>query len=164
MYKSAIVITLTILILGFASYFSKPKEDFKDTEIKKLYKIPDAYNEYFKNKDDLYIVNIFASWCRTCMQEHKNLEKIKDKFDVKFYGIALNDNERMLKQAIGEELTPYDKVAFFFPQQALVEIRARQIPRTLIIYKGNVIMDRTGPITKELNHNVIFPILNKLTK
>ena len=64
-------------------FINKPAPDF---QLQKL----DAMNEMFSNKDMLgkvWLLNVWASWCVACRQEHPLLVEMSRRGDVPIYGL-----------------------------------------------------------------------------
>jgi len=68
-------------------FINKPAPDF---QLQKL----DSMNEIFSNKEMLgkvWLLNVWASWCVACRQEHPILVEMARKGDVPIYGLNYKD-------------------------------------------------------------------------
>lgn len=56
------------------------------------------------------LVNFFASWCSTCLQEHQMLFRIRDDLHLATYGIAFRDIDARTKDFLAKNGNPFDLV------------------------------------------------------
>jgi thiol-disulfide isomerase/thioredoxin len=161
--KNFLIIFLTIISTSLLILYFGTKED-KDPSPKlvELYDAPLAITDYFEPREDYYIVNFFASWCKACRNELPELREIKEQTGINFYGIALNDFSENIQEMLGTELFPYNKISLDFPLQTIYEFKVNRIPRLIIVYKGDVVYDHEGEINRRILDKKIFPIINKI--
>ena len=154
-----------LLILGlFIALFIIIMQLAKQPEISlaPLYKVPSAIKVHFNPEEKLYVVNFFASWCKACIEEHKNIVSLKKKTKVSIYGIAVNDNEYALDYMLQKHHNPYKKFSTHFPLMEVPELEISRIPRTLIVYEGDIIYDHSGEINKSILDKKILPIIKRI--
>ena len=120
-------------------------------------KIPEFSIKSFKNyemsntdlsKNEIKIVNFFASWCPPCQVEHQQLVSLSKIIPV--YGIAkknqLNDLSLWLKR-LGN---PYKKIGMDYDGIASIEWGVYGLPETFIVDENGVIKYKhVGPILKK---------------
>jgi cytochrome c biogenesis protein CcmG/thiol:disulfide interchange protein DsbE len=168
-----IVIFTLILTLCAAIFLANSKQNIaKNTQqdsflLKKNFSIPDLFDKNqkltlknLKNDKNRYtIINLFASWCTTCLEEHRNLMKIKNKKDVDFYGIAWNDYSDNVKKFLQTHGNPYDRVFLDGKNEFGRLIALKAIPETLVINQDGLIILRIQGAIDEEN---LLQILNYL--
>ncbi len=67
------------------------------------YKIANLQNRIEKNNDTLYIVNFWATWCKPCVQELPDFEKINAEYKnqkVKVILVTLDFKEELKKRVV----------------------------------------------------------------
>ncbi len=149
-------------LFGIGSVFSNYTDKVSNVDIDPLYTVPSAITQYFNPEEQIYIVNFFASWCKPCVNELDDLLALKDGSSISIYGIALNDTKENLDQLFKYIKNPYKKIALDFPIPRLKDIFLDRIPRTMIIYRGEVIYDHLGEVNQKITKKHILPIIQKV--
>ena len=108
---------------------------------------------------DFYILNIWASWCLPCKDEHPFLMKLSKDNNVKIIGINYKDNFENAKKFLLELGNPYNIILTDADGTLGIEWGAFGVPETYLIYKKKIIKKVIGP----LNKNSILEI-KKLVK
>tara|TARA_B100000902_G_scaffold164414_1_gene159423 strand:- start:31 stop:549 length:519 start_codon:yes stop_codon:yes gene_type:complete len=109
--------------------------------------------------DDYYLMNIWASWCLPCKDEHPFLMKLSKENNVKIIGINYKDNFENAKKFLLELGNPYNIILTDGDGTLGIEWGAFGVPETYLIYKKKIIKKVIGP----LNKNSILEI-KKLVK
>ena len=113
-------------------------------------------NVYLNSKkifeeDKFYIVNIWASWCVPCREEHSLLMELSKNKSVKLIGLNYKDNLNNAKKFINEFGNPYSQILIDNEGILSVEFGAYGVPETFIIDKDKKIIRKfVGPINKEI--------------
>ena len=81
---------------------------FPNISSKSLFDGRDVYIKKISN-DNLFVVNIFASWCAPCKIEHPFLMKLKKK-EVLIIGINYKDTKSNAKRFLKKFDNPYQEV------------------------------------------------------
>lgn len=95
-----------------------------------------------KLKQDIIIINFWASWCRPCISEFKSLNKLIKKFGNKIFVLGINNDTKNAKKAVLKVEKEY-KLAF----QSMLDEKTKyssafnvtKIPTSIIFYKGKVL-------------------------
>ena len=102
-------------------------------------------NEVFKD-DKFYLLNIWASWCVPCREEHSFLINLSKKENLEIVGINYKDNEKSAKNFLDELGSPY-KLIYLDPEGTLsIEWGAYGVPETFLIYNKKIIKKIIGPM------------------
>lgn len=100
-------------------------------------------------KGHYVLVNVFASWCFTCLEEHK-MFKSMDKKGIKLIGIDWRDPEADAKKWLEKHGNPYDLVVFDEKGKYGIDLAIRGVPETLFVSpEGKVLMHVRGNITAD---------------
>ena len=108
------VVTLVVLVVSLLFYFNQStnKNNSIDEVSSLIFETPDFYNNKLINENTLgefYIVNFFASWCKTCLAEHPLLMEMKKK-GITIIGINFRDDEKNFKEWINENGNPFEYI------------------------------------------------------
>ena len=106
------------------------------------------------------LVNFWASWCYSCIYEHKLLENIKKEPKLQLFGINYMDSSIAAKQFLKTYGNPYIKVAEDTRGHLGIIWGVYGTPETFIIDpSGIIIFHQTGPITSRIWMNEIKPLI-----
>ena len=109
----------------------------------------DIISENIFNKNKFYLVNIWASWCIPCRNEHKFLMKLKKNEEIELIGLNYKDNNKNAKNFLGELGDPYDKIFVDKDGTSSINWGAYGVPESFLIYKNKIIKRYIGPIDNE---------------
>jgi len=107
------------------------------------------FDQIFINSD-FYILNIWASWCLPCRNEHDLLMQLSKNKSIKLIGLNYKDKSKNAKKFIEELGNPYSII--ITDKDGIISIRlgAYGIPETYIIDKNKKIIKRIiGPLNKK---------------
>jgi cytochrome c biogenesis protein CcmG, thiol:disulfide interchange protein DsbE len=114
-------------------------------------------------KGKVFILNVWASWCVACREEHPLLLDFAKKRVVPVYGLNYKDTRPDANAWLARFGNPYD--ASFFDEDGRVglDFGVYGVPETFVVDGNGVIrMKHIGPITPEVLANKIEPLLKKL--
>jgi len=111
-----------------------------------------------KEEQGTYLINIFASWCASCIEEHQALLALKE-MGVTIYGIALQDSKVNVMNMIKHKGNPFKDIGLDLDGKVAAEFRVRGIPLTLIVKNGNIDTQILGKLNNKIIKEVIGPKL-----
>lgn len=142
-------------------FINKPAPDF---QLQKL----DAMNEVFSNKDmqgKVWLLNVWASWCVACRQEHPLLVEMSRRGDVPIYGLNYKDAPTDARRWLQQHGNPYILSAVDYEGKVGIDYGVYGVPETFIIDKQGVIRHKViGPISVPELKNCVMPVVNELRK
>ena len=106
-------------------------------------------NEIFK-LDKFYLLNIWASWCAPCRDEHHLLMSLSNNNKLNIIGMNYKDNEKNAKSFLAKLGNPYEKIIMDKNGINSIEWGAFGVPETFIIYNNKIIKKYIGPLNQEL--------------
>jgi len=112
---------------------------------------------FVENK--FYLVNIWASWCVPCKDEHAFLMNLSKQKNIKIIGINYKDKNKNAINFLKELSSPYQTVLLDLDGTLAIEWGAYGVPETFLIYNKKIIKKFIGP----LNQDSLFE-LKKLTQ
>lgn len=122
-------------------------------------------NQQFSTTDMLgkvWLLNVWASWCVACREEHPLLVEMK-KHGFPLYGLAYKDTDADAQAVINKMGNPYLATATDSSGKIGIDYGVYGVPETYIIdQKGIIRYKQIGPITVDALKNKILPILQML--
>lgn len=113
--------------------------------------------------DDVMMVNFFASWCSTCKLEQKQIDVLKNEYNLDIIGIAYNDNPADINRYMVKRGNPYTHIALDDKGYAAAGWRIRGTPESFFIdSSGQIRYHHKGPIRKKDLEEKIIPALKAM--
>lgn len=126
-----------ILIFTFIS--NVYAQDLKDFELP-TYSSNEIYKFSAKNLKNKLVINFWATWCTSCIQEIPLLEKLKaDNPTVEFIAISAGDKPNKIKKFIEKHKFTY-KILMDSDNSFSKSIRVINLPQTMVIEPGGKII------------------------
>jgi cytochrome c biogenesis protein CcmG, thiol:disulfide interchange protein DsbE len=114
-------------------------------------------------KGQVSLLNVWASWCVSCRQEHTVLLELAGMGIIPIYGLNYKDKR---EDALGwlEKLgNPYRESALDADGRVGINWGVYGVPETFVIDKKGIIRHKhTGPLTREILLQELMPLLQQL--
>ena len=104
-------------------------------------------NQIF-DRDKFYLLNIWASWCVPCRDEHSYLIDLNDKSNIEIIGLNYKDDEEKAKLFLKELDNPYKIIISDKEGLIAIEWAAYGVPESFLIYNNEIIKKIIGPINE----------------
>ena len=158
MKKKIILFSLiAILFLVFVIFFKGlNKSNFYQPK-SKIKKIPDftaitffqkkkvnSQNIFGQNK--YYILNIWASWCVPCKDEHPLLVDLSKNDKLEIIGLNYKDSKKNAEKFLSELGNPYKKILIDKDGTKAIEWGAFGVPETFLVYENRILKKFIGPL------------------
>ena len=104
-------------------------------------------NQIF-DRDKFYLLNIWASWCVPCRDEHSYLIDLNDKSNIEIIGLNYKDDEEKAKLFLKELDNPYKIIISDKDGLIAIEWAAYGVPESFLIYNNEIIKKIIGPINE----------------
>ena len=121
-----------------------------DTNIKSklLYSEEKVTLNQLIEENNLSIINIWASWCIPCREEHPYLLKLKTASNINLIGINYKDNKSNAKKFLNELGNPYSNVMLDEKGINSIELGAYGVPETILLdtKSKKIIKKYIGPL------------------
>ena len=101
-----------------------------------------------------YLLNIWASWCVPCRDEHQLIMGLSKNNKLTIIGINYKDKEKNAKSFLAELGNPYEKIIVDKNGTNSIEWGAFGVPETFIIYNNKIIKKYIGPLNQELTKEI----------
>ncbi len=109
------------------------------------------------------VVNVFASWCVPCRQEHPLLEELAKVDGIQMIGINYKDKPENARRFLGSLGNPYDRVGADEKGRVSIDWGVYGVPETYIVDpEGTIRYKFIGPLTPKAYQEVFLPQLEKV--
>ncbi|ESZ47226.1 DsbE family thiol:disulfide interchange protein [Mesorhizobium sp. RSR565B] len=108
------------------------------------------------------LVNVFASWCAPCREEHPVLLQLSQ--DKRFVMAALNykDQAQNARRFLGDLGNPFQAIGVDEAGRTAIDWGVYGVPETFVIGKdGKIAYKHVGPLTGESARDVLLPQIEK---
>ena len=135
----------------------------------KLYK-PEEMVTAEEMKGEVWVLNLWASWCVSCRAEHKVLSRLIKKMQVPTIGLNYKDfgTEDYGEEAIAwlaKYGNPYQSVAVDTEGIAGLDWGVVGVPETFVVDKKGIVRYKfTGPVYDEAVDKILVPLITELRK
>jgi cytochrome c biogenesis protein CcmG, thiol:disulfide interchange protein DsbE len=116
-------------------------------------------------KGQVWMLNVWASWCVACRVEHPLLVELSRSKLVPLIGLDYKDKREDAMKMLGQNGDPYNLSAFDADGRVGINYGVYGVPETFIIDKHGIIRHKQiGPITAEALEKTILPLIDELKK
>jgi cytochrome c biogenesis protein CcmG/thiol:disulfide interchange protein DsbE len=116
-------------------------------------------------KGEVSLLNVFGSWCASCLIEHPTLMEIARSGDVAIYGLNWKDRPGDGAAWLARHGDPYRKIGDDPRGHVVVALGVTGAPETFVIDKeGRVRYKHVGPITPEAWRRTLAPLIEELKR
>ena len=110
-----------------------------------------------------YLVNVFASWCIACGEEHPVLMAEGRMLGVPLVGYDYKDAPEDARAWLARHGNPYDMVIADQPGRTAIDFGVYGAPESFLIdAKGVIRYKHIGPFTPEVIERELKPLIEKL--
>jgi cytochrome c biogenesis protein CcmG/thiol:disulfide interchange protein DsbE len=113
------------------------------------------------------LVNVFASWCVPCHQEHEMIMRLSvdpalARKGVQLFGLAYKDDPPAVRGFLTESGDPFARIGADRYGRIAIDFGVYGVPETFIVKGDGTIAYRfVGPITEESYRDTILPEIEK---
>ncbi len=111
----------------------------------------------------VWVLNVWASWCAACRDEHPHLMEYAKSKQVPLIGLNYKDTRPAGLTWLARLGNPYDASLFDADGRVGIDFGVYGVPETFVIDKQGVIrFKQIGPVTPEILQGRIVPLLKAL--
>ena len=116
-------------------------------------------------KGQVWILNVWASWCVACREEHPVLVELAKSKAAPIIGLNYKDKREDALVMLATQGNPYLLSAFDSNGRVGIDYGVYGVPETYVIDKAGVIrFKHIGPITMNILNQKIYPLISELQK
>ncbi len=113
----------------------------------------------------VWLLNVWASWCVTCRDEHPLLIQYARSGALPIYGLNYKDNREAALSWLGELGDPYVLSVSDKDGRVGIDYGVYGAPETYLIDRDGVIrFKQVGPVTPDIWQKTILPLAQQLNK
>ena len=157
--------SILILIFVFTTFYKGLEKSNIYEPQNSLKKIPEfSMMTFFESKEiyskdifrdnDFYLINIWASWCVPCRDEHQFLVSLSKNNRLEIIGINYKDNYKNAERFLTELGNPYSKILVDKDGTKAIEWGAIGVPETFLVYENKILKKIIGPLNSELAEEI----------
>lgn len=113
-------------------------------------------------KGQVTVVNVFASWCIPCRDEHPLLMALKAVPGMRLFGINQADAPENARAFLAELGNPYDAVGADRDRRVSIDWGVYGVPETFVVDpQGIITFKHVGPLTQQAIEAELLPAIEK---
>ncbi|HVY08485.1 MAG TPA: DsbE family thiol:disulfide interchange protein [Burkholderiales bacterium] len=114
-------------------------------------------------KGKVWLLNVWASWCVACLDEHPLMVEFSRQNVLPVYGLNYKDKREDALKWLGKHGNPYTLSVQDADGKVGIDYGVYGVPETYLIDKNGVIRyKRIGPVTPEIIEQKIIPLARQL--
>ncbi|HEY6094841.1 MAG TPA: DsbE family thiol:disulfide interchange protein [Gallionellaceae bacterium] len=116
-------------------------------------------------KGKVWLMNVWASWCVSCVEEHPVLVELARQNIVPIIGFDWKDKAADAEAWLQHKGNPYAITVADVENRVGIDFGVYGVPETYVIDKQGIIRyKQTGPVTPQNLREVILPLVAELEK
>lgn len=106
------------------------------------------------------LVNVWASWCVPCRDEHPLLMALSHNSSFDLFGINNKDNPETARRFLGQFGNPFRRVGVDANGRVSIDWGVYGVPETFVVDgAGTIRLRHVGPLTPQIVEQVILPAI-----
>jgi cytochrome c biogenesis protein CcmG/thiol:disulfide interchange protein DsbE len=115
-------------------------------------------------KGKVWLLNVWASWCVSCREEHPFLMELAKQGSVPIVGLNYKDKPQDAMQWLTRFGNPYQLSVVDAEGRTGIDFGVYGVPETFLIDRDGVIRyKQIGPLTREAWQQTLLPLVKKLS-
>lgn len=167
-FRSLIILLPLIIFITYGKILITDRDgDFANFEPKEFpeFNLQDLRDGEIDLKEfnGISLLNVWASWCITCLVEHPFLTQLSNN-DIKLIGLNYKDSQIKAKQWLRKRGDPY-LFSIYDPRGDLAfDLGVTGAPETFLIFNQKIIGHIQGELNQEKWQSTFVPLINTATK
>ncbi|MES2297047.1 MAG: DsbE family thiol:disulfide interchange protein [Pseudomonadota bacterium] len=113
----------------------------------------------------VWLLNVWASWCVSCREEHPVLMEFSRQGVVPIIGLDYKDGRDDGSGWLAQFGNPYQLSGFDGDGRVAIDYGVYGVPETFVVDKRGVIrMKHVGPVTREVIREKLLPLIKELNR
>ena len=112
---------------------------------------------------EVSLVNVFASWCVECREEHPILMDLAKEGVLPIHGLNYKDRPGDAQAWLDELGDPYTRTGADLSGRVAIDWGVYGVPETFLVdRKGRIAYKQIGPITPKALNDTLLPMIRRL--
>jgi len=112
---------------------------------------------------EVSLVNVFASWCTACREEHPVFMRLNAAGTVPIHGLNYKDQPDDAARWLNTMGDPYTRTGADISGRTAIDWGVYGVPETFVITKdGHIVHKHIGAMTPKVLDNTILPLIRRL--
>jgi cytochrome c biogenesis protein CcmG/thiol:disulfide interchange protein DsbE len=113
----------------------------------------------------VWLLNVYASWCESCRDEHPLLVAFSGRQMAPIIGLDYKDKPEDARQWLDRMGNPYTESVSDLDGRVGINYGVYGVPETYVIDKKGIIRDKIiGPVTQQRIDDRLVPLIEELSK
>ncbi len=168
----AIVLFIAILV-GFYTLIGQDKTELPSQLIDRpvpAFEVIDLIDKNIQHTEQMFkgkisLLNVWASWCPSCYDEHPYWQEYAKNKDISIVGLNYRDKEKNALRFLSDQGNPYASNLFDHNGRLGIEFGVYGAPETFLIDPdGTVRYRHVGVVSPQVYNDVFLPLIDKIKK
>lgn len=116
-------------------------------------------------KGEVSLVNVFASWCVACREEHPVFMELRRNEIVPIHGINYKDRPSDAEKWLNTMGDPYTRTGADLNGRVAIDWGVYGVPETFVVdAEGRIAFKHVGAVTPEVYRDKMAPVIERLRK
>lgn len=108
------------------------------------------------------LVNVWASWCAPCREEHPIIMALSQNPDIVVAGLNYKDNPQNARRFLGDLGNPFDAIGTDTNGRTAINWGVYGVPETFLVGRdGRILYKHVGPFTEKSAREDLLPEIRK---
>lgn len=110
-----------------------------------------------------YLLNVWASWCMPCLQEHPQMMALAQRHRIRMVGMNYKDRPEDARRWLARNGNPFDEIMVDAQGRTAIDFGVYGVPETFLIDgEGRIRRKIVGAISIETLQNELLPAIERL--
>ncbi|MDO4682710.1 MAG: DsbE family thiol:disulfide interchange protein [Lautropia sp.] len=107
-----------------------------------------------------YLLNVWASWCAPCLQEHPQMLALARARNIRLVGLNYKDQAADARRWLHRHGNPFDTIVVDPKGRTAIDFGVYGVPETFLIdAHGQIRFKHVGPLTDDVLQNRLLPAI-----
>lgn len=107
------------------------------------------------------LLNVWATWCYACLQEHDVLMQISKQYKVPIYGIVYKDDPKAVQAWLKQKGNPFVLLGNDTSGDVAIDFGVYGTPETFLVADGKIIYRHIGAVDVETWEKILYPLIKR---
>lgn len=114
-------------------------------------------------RGEVSLVNVFASWCTACREEHPLFMRLAESGSIPLHGLNYKDRPADAEAWLDTLGDPYMRTGADRNGRVAIDWGVYGVPETYVIdHEGRIVFKHVGPVSEAVLRQKILPIVERL--